>query len=159
MRATVMRGAGDMRAESVPHADSTLLVLPVAEDDALMPSLLALTDVMSTGHHAALAARVSPGRTAAVIGDGAVGLCGVIAARRCGAEQIILLGHHPDRIAVGKQLGATDIVSERAGDAVEHVRELTGGFGAHSVLECVGLQESVLTALTIARPGGAVGRV
>ena len=99
----------------------------------------------------AVSARVGPGKTAAVIGDGAVGLCGVIAARRGGAERIILLGHHPDRIALGKQFGATDIVSERGEAAVEHVRELTGGFGAHAVLEYVGLQDSVLTAMDIAR--------
>jgi threonine dehydrogenase-like Zn-dependent dehydrogenase len=151
--------AGQGEAVRVPHADGTLLVLPVAEDTALMPSLLALTDVMSTGHHAAVSARVGPGKTAAVVGDGAVGLCGVIAARRLRAERIILLGRHPDRVALGKQFGATDIVSERGEAAVEHVRELTGGFGVHSVLECVGLQESVLTAMDITRPGGAIGRV
>ena len=150
---------GQGEAVRVPYADGTLLVLPVGEDDALMPSLLTLTDVMSTGHHAAVSAGVRPGTIAAVVGDGAVGLCGVIAARRCGAEQIILLGRHPDRIALGKAFGATDVVSERGDEAVEHVRQLTGGFGAHSVLECVGLQESVLTALNIVRPGGAVGRV
>ena len=150
---------GQGEAVRVPYADGTLVVLPVTEDDALMPSLLALTDVMSTGYHAAMTAGVRPGATAAVVGDGAVGLCGVIAARRCGAERIILLGHHPDRVALGKQFGATDIVSERGDAAVEHVRELTGGVGAHAVLECVGLQESVLTALQIARPGGGVGRV
>jgi threonine dehydrogenase-like Zn-dependent dehydrogenase len=114
---------------------------------------------MATGHHAAVAARVGPGKTAAVVGDGAVGLCGVIAARRLGAEQIILLGGHPDRIALAKEFGATDIVSERGDEAVERVHELTGGFGVHSVLECVGLERSTLTALSIARPGGAVGRV
>ena len=124
-----------------------------------MPSLLALTDVMSTGHHAALAARVSPGKSVAVVGDGAVGLCGVIAARRLHAERIILLGRHPARIALAQAFGATDIVSERGDKAVERVRELTGGFGTHSVLECVGLEQSLLTALSIARPGGAVGRV
>jgi threonine dehydrogenase-like Zn-dependent dehydrogenase len=150
---------GQGEAVRVPYADGTLVALPVDEDDALMPSLLALTDVMSTGHHAAVSARVGPGKTAAVLGDGAVGLCGVIAARRCGADQIILLGHHADRIALGKHFGATDIVSERGEAAVEHVRELTGGFGVHAVLECVGLQESVLTAMDIARPGGAIGRV
>jgi threonine dehydrogenase-like Zn-dependent dehydrogenase len=150
---------GQGEAVRVPYADGTLIVLPVAEDNALMPSLLALTDVMSTGHHAAVSARVGPGKTAAVIGDGAVGLCGVIAARRLGAERIILLGRHPDRIALGERFGATDSVSERGDAAVEHVRQLTGGFGAHSVLECVGLQESVLTAMDIARPGGAIGRV
>jgi threonine dehydrogenase-like Zn-dependent dehydrogenase len=150
---------GQGEAVRVPFADGNLVVLPVAEDDALMPSLLALTDVMSTGHHAAISARVQPGATVAIIGDGAVGLCGVIAARRCGAERIILLGRHPDRITLGKQFGATDIVSERGEAAVQRVHELTGGFGAHSVLECVGLQESVLTAMDIARPGGDIGRV
>jgi threonine dehydrogenase-like Zn-dependent dehydrogenase len=121
--------------------------------------LLTLSDVMSTGRHAAVSARVGPGKTAAVISDGAVGLCGVIAARRLGAERIILLGRHADRVALGRQFGATDIVSERGEAAVAHVRELTGGFGVHSVLECVGLQDSVLAAMDIARPGGAIGRV
>src|SRR5205085_9132035 len=124
-----------------------------------MPSLLTLTDVMGTGHHAAVAAKVGPGKTVAVVGDGAVGLCGVIAARRLGAEHIIILGRHPDRIALAKEFGATDVVSERGEEAVERVRELTGGFGAHSVLECVGLEQSELTAIEITRPGGAVGRV
>jgi threonine dehydrogenase-like Zn-dependent dehydrogenase len=146
-------------AVRVPQADGTLVVLPVGEDDALMPSLLTLSDVMGTGHHAALAARVAPGRSVAVVGDGAVGLCGVIAAKRLGAEQIILLGRHPDRIALGRDFGATDVVSERGEEAVEWVRELTGGFGAHSVLECVGHDQAVETALGIVRPGGAVGRV
>ena len=143
----------------VPQADGTLVVLPVGEDDALMPSLLTLTDVMGTGHHAAVTAEVGPGKTAAVVGDGAVGLCGVIAARRLGAEQIILLGRHPDRIALAREFGATDVVSERGEEAVERVRELTDGFGVHSVLECVGLEQSMLTAIGIARPGGAVSRV
>jgi threonine dehydrogenase-like Zn-dependent dehydrogenase len=124
-----------------------------------MPSLLTLSDVMGTGHHAALAAKVGPGKTVAVVGDGAVGLCGVIASRRLGAERIIMLGRHPDRIALAKELGATDVVGERGDEAVERVRELTGGAGAHSVLECVGLGYSMTTAITIARPGGAVGRV
>jgi threonine dehydrogenase-like Zn-dependent dehydrogenase len=114
---------------------------------------------MGTGHHAALAARVSPGATVAVVGDGAVGLCGVIAAKRLGAERIVLLGRHPDRIALGRDFGATDVVSERGDEAIERVRELTGGYGAHSVLECVGHTESMVTALGIARPGGTVGRV
>jgi threonine dehydrogenase-like Zn-dependent dehydrogenase len=146
-------------AVRVPLADGTLVALPVGSDDAMMPSLLTLSDVMGTGHHAALAARVGPGKTVAVVGDGAVGLCGVIAARRLGAEQIIILGRHPDRIALAKEFGATDAVSERDNEAVERVRELTGGFGVHSVLECVGLQQSTQTAIGIARPGGAVGRV
>jgi hypothetical protein len=114
---------------------------------------------MATGHHAAIAAKVGPGKIAAVVGGGAVGLCGVIAAQRLGAEQIILLDRHADRIAVAKEFGATDIVSERGEAAIERVRELTHGLGAHSVLECVGYEESTRTALGIARPGGAVGRV
>lgn len=143
----------------VPQADGTLVVLPVGEDEVLMPSLLTLTDVMGTGHHGAVTANVGPGKTAAVVGDGAVGLCGVIAARRLGAEQIIILGRHEDRTALAREFGATDVVSERGDEAVERVRELTGGFGAHSVLECVGTEQSLYTSIGIARPGGAVGRV
>lgn len=120
---------GQGEAVRVPQADGTLVVLPVGADDALMPSLLTLSDVMGTGHHAALAAQVGPGKTVAVVGDGAVGLCGVIAAKRLRAEQIIVLGRHPDRIALAKTFGATDIVSERGDAAVERVRELTDGFG------------------------------
>jgi threonine dehydrogenase-like Zn-dependent dehydrogenase len=143
----------------VPLGDGTLYALPVGEDDALVPSLLTLSDVMGTGHHAAVAAGVGPGKTAAVVGDGAVGLCAVIAAKRLGAEQIILLGRHADRIALAREFGATDVVSERGDEAVERVRELTDGFGVHSVLECVGLVQSMQTAIEIARPGGTVGRV
>jgi threonine dehydrogenase-like Zn-dependent dehydrogenase len=150
---------GQGEAVRVPQADGTLVALPVGEDDTLMPSLLTLSDVMGTGHHAALAARVGPGKAVAVVGDGAVGLCGVIAAKRLGAEQVIILGRHHDRIALAKDFGATDVVSERGDEAVERVRELTGGFGAHAVLECVGHGQSMVTALGIARPGGAVGRV
>lgn len=150
---------GQGEAVRVPQADGTLVVLPVGVDSALMPSLLTLSDVMATGHHAAISARVRPGKTAAIVGDGAVGLCGVLAARRLGAEQIILLGRHPDRIELAQEFGATDIVPERGADAVEHVRELTGGFGAHSVLECVGHDQSTRTAIDITRPGGSVGRV
>src|SRR5438105_3434002 len=146
-------------AVRVPQADGTLVVMPVGVDDELTPSLLTLSDVMATGHHAALAARVGPGKTVVVVGDGAVGLCGVIAARRLGAERIIILGRHPDRIALAREFGATDVVTERGDEAVERVRDLTGGFGVHSVLECVGLEQSMHTAISIARPGGAVGRV
>ena len=124
-----------------------------------MSSLLTLSDVMGSGHHAAVISRVSPGKRVAVVGDGAVGLCGVIAARRLGAEQIIILGRHRDRIALAREFGATDVVSERGEEAVERVRELTDGFGVHSVLECVGTEQSMHTAISIARPGGAVGRV
>jgi len=150
---------GQGEALRVPLADGTLVVLPVGPDDELMPSLLTLTDVLGTGHHAALAARVRPGKIAAVVGDGAVGLCGVIAARRLGAERIIMLGRHADRITLARRFGATDVVSERGDAAIERVRELTGGLGAHSVLECVGHGEAMRTAVSIARPGGAVGRV
>lgn len=152
---------GGAQAEGlrIPQADGTLVVLPGGLDKRLMPSLLTLTDVMATGHHAARTARVGPGTIAAVIGDGAVGLCGVIAARRLGAEQIILLGRRPDRLELGRAFGATDIVTERGDEAVEHVRQLTGGYGAHAVLECVGTDLSMQTSLAIARPGGAIGRV
>ena len=153
-----MNGA-QAEALRVPYADGTLFALPVGEDDALMPSLLTLSDVMGTGHHAAVVAKVAPGKKVAVVGDGAVGLCGVIAAKRLGAEQIIIMGRHEDRIALAREFGATDVVSERGEQAVARVRELTGGYGAHSVLECVGLEQSELTAIEIARPGGAVGRV
>jgi threonine dehydrogenase-like Zn-dependent dehydrogenase len=150
---------GQGEAVRVPLADGTLFALPVGPDHALMPSLLTLTDVMGTGHHAALSAKVRPGNVVAVVGDGAVGLCGVIAARRLGAERIIMLGRHPARIALARAFGATDIVSERGDAGIERVRELTGGLGAHSVLECVGLGEAMRTAVGIARAGGAVGRV
>ena len=150
---------GQGQAVRVPQAEGTLVVLPVEKDDALMPSLLALTDVMGTGHHAAVEARVGSGKTVAVVGDGAVGLCGVIASKRLGAARIILLGRRPDRIALAKEFGATDIVTERGEEAVEGVRELTDGLGVDSVLECVGLEEAVITALELAIPGGAVGRV
>lgn len=153
-----MNGA-QAEALRVPLADGTLFVLAVGQDDALMPSLLTLSDVMGTGHHAAVTAKVGPGKKVAIVGDGAVGLCGVIAAKRLGAEQIIILGRHADRIALAKEFGATNIVSERGDEAVERVRQLTGGYGVHSVLECVGLEQSMLTAISIARPGGAVGRV
>lgn len=152
-------GGAQAEAIRIPQANGTLVPLPAGKDSALMPSLLTLTDVMATGHPAALTAGVTPGKTAAVIGDGAVGLCGVIAAHRLGAEQIILMGRCPDRIELGKAFGATDIVSERGEEAVERVRELTNGYGAHSVLECVGTNLSMRTALNIARPGGAIGRV
>jgi threonine dehydrogenase-like Zn-dependent dehydrogenase len=152
-------GGAQAEALCVPQADGTLFPLPVGKDDALMPALLTLSDVLGTGHHAAIVARVGKGSKAAVIGDGAVGLCAVIAAKRLGAEQIIILGRHPDRIELAKQFGATDVVSGRGDVAIERVRELTGGHGVHSVLECVGSDEAMLTAVGIARAGGAVGRV
>jgi threonine dehydrogenase-like Zn-dependent dehydrogenase len=150
---------GQAEAVRVPLADGTLYRLPVRPDTALLPSLLTLTDVMATGHHAAVTARVGPGKIAAVVGDGAVGLCGVIAARRLGAEQVILMGRQPKRLELGKAFGATDIVTERGEEAIEKVRRLTGGYGAHAVLECVGDELAMQTAVNIARPGGAIGRV
>src|SRR3954447_1680618 len=146
-------------AVRIPRAEGTLYILPVGEDDALMPSLLTLSDVMGTGHHAAVVANVGHGSRVAVVGDGAVGLCGVIAAKRLGAEQIVIMGRHADRIAVARDFGATDVVSERGPEAVERVHELTDGYGVDAVLECVGLDQSMQTAIEIARPGGAVGRV
>jgi threonine dehydrogenase-like Zn-dependent dehydrogenase len=146
-------------AVRIPLADGTLFPVGACADEALLASLLTLSDVMGTGHHAAVIANVTPGKSVAVVGDGAVGLCGVIAAKRLGAEQIVILGRHADRIALARDFGATDVVSERGDAAVEKVRELTGGYGVHSVLECVGLEQAVNTAISIARPGGAVGRV
>ena len=146
-------------AVRIPLADGTLFAVGAHADDALMASLLTLSDVMGTGHHAAIIAKVTAGKSVAVVGDGAVGLCGVIAAKRLGAEQIIILGRHADRIALAKDFGATDVVRERGDAAAERVRELTGGYGVHSVLECVGLEQAMNTAISIARPGGAVGRV
>jgi threonine dehydrogenase-like Zn-dependent dehydrogenase len=151
--------AAQAEAVRVPYADGTLYPVTVGEDDALLPSLLTLSDVMGTGHHAAVVAKVAPGHRVAVVGDGAVGLCGVIAAKRLGAEQIIIVGRHTDRIELAREFGATDVVSERGEEAVERVKELTGGAGAHSVLECVGTGDAMRTAIEIARPGGAVGRV
>ena len=152
---------GQGEAVRVPFADGTLVQLPkeAASDPHLLTGLLALSDVMSTGHHAALAAGVRPGSTVAVVGDGAVGLCGVLAARRLGAERIIALGRHADRTAIARTFGATDVVAARGEEAVATVRELTGGVGAHAVLEAVGTEESMRTAIAIARDGGAVGYV
>lgn len=153
-----MNGA-QAEALRIPFADGTLYKLDVDKDDALMPSLLTLSDVMGTGHHAAKVARVTSGVTAAVIGDGAVGLCGVIAAKRLGAERIIIMGRHPDRLALAREFGATDVITERDEEGIEKLRQLTGGFGAHAVLECVGSDKAMATAVGIARAGGAIGRV
>ena len=143
----------------IPQADGTLYKVDSAEDKALLASLLTLSDVMGTGYHAALMAAVEEGDRVAVVGDGAVGLCGVIAANLLGAEQIIIMGRHPARLELAKDFGATDVVTERGEEAIERVREITGGHGAHSVLECVGNEQAIQTAMGIVRPGGAVGRV
>jgi threonine dehydrogenase-like Zn-dependent dehydrogenase len=143
----------------VPLADGTLVATPEQPAGELIPSLLTLSDVMGTGHHAALAARVGPGRTVVVVGDGAVGLCGVLAARRLGAEQVIAMSRHADRQELARAFGASDIVAERGDDGVAKVKELLGGIGADSVLECVGTKESMRQALNSTRPGGQVGYV
>src|SRR3954468_23549969 len=150
-----MNGA-QAEALRIPLADGTLFPLRVGEDDALMPSLLTLSDVMGTGHHAAVVAGVEPGDAVAVVGDGAVGLCGVIAAKRLGAEQIIIMGRHEDRTSLARELGATDVVAERGEEAVQRVRQLTGGFGVHGVLECVGTEASTETSGLCQREGGPV---
>ena len=152
-------GGGQAEAVRVPWADGTLFTVRGSNGDEVMPSLLTLTDVMGTGHHAALTARVGRGKTVAVVGDGAVGLCGVIAAKRLGAEQIIILGRHPARIALAMEFGATMAVRERGDEGIERVKSLTSGFGVHSVLECVGSADALQTSIGIVRPGGAIGRV
>ncbi|GAB3269948.1 zinc-dependent alcohol dehydrogenase family protein [Sinomonas notoginsengisoli] len=145
----------------VPLANGTLVAVPgvTDPDEALTKSLLSLSDVMGTGHHAALAAHVGPGQSVVVVGDGAVGLCGILAAKRLGAERIIAMSRHEDRAAIARQFGATDVVSERGKEAAKEVREILGGLLADSVLECVGTKESMDQAVACARPGGSVGFV
>lgn len=150
---------GQGEAVRVPQAQGTLVKLPVAEDSALLPSLLTLSDVFCTGHHAAVTAGVNPRTTVTVVGDGAVGLCAVLAAKRLGAERIILMGRHKDRTDLGREFGATDVVAERGEEGIERVRELTGGDGTHTVLECVGTQQAIDMSIGIVRDGGAIGRV
>ncbi len=152
---------GQGQAVRVPLAEATLVKVPgiTDPDDALRANLLTLSDVMATGHHAALSAKVGPGRTVVVVGDGAVGLCGVLAAKRLGAERIIAMSRHADRQAIAREFGATDIVAERGEEGVAKVRELLGGILADSVLECVGTKESMEQALHSVRPGGALGFV
>jgi len=150
---------GQGEAVRVPQAPGTLVRLPADVDEALLPSLLALSDVFCTGHHAAVSARVSPRTTVTVVGDGAVGLCAVLAARRLGAERIILMGRHKDRTDLGREFGATDVVAERGEGGIARVRELTGGDGTHAVLECVGTREAIDTSIGVVRDGGVVGRV
>ncbi|MFI9208349.1 zinc-dependent alcohol dehydrogenase family protein [Streptomyces sp. NPDC053253] len=143
----------------IPLADGTLVATPEQPDEELIPSLLTLSDVMGTGWYAAKAAEVRPGSTAVVVGDGAVGLCGVIAAKELGAERIIAMSRHEPRQKQALEFGATDIVTERGEEGVARVKELTNGLGADSVLECVGTQESMHQALLSTRPGGNVGFV
>jgi len=151
---------GQGEAVRVPLAGSTLVRVPGSgHSDEIMRSLLALSDVMCTGHHAAVSSGVKVGDVVAVVGDGAVGLCGVIAARRLGAARIITLSRNPARQELARSFGATDIVAERGDAAIETVRELTNGVGVDAALECVGTGQSVATALAITRPGSMVGIV
>lgn len=143
----------------VPWADGTLVATPGVPDDALVPSLLTLSDVMGTGWHAARSARVKAGDTVVVVGDGAVGLCGVLAAARMGAERVIALSRHDSRQQIARQFGATHIIAERGDEAKAAVLELTAGVGADAVLECVGTEQSFKTAFDVARPGATVGFV
>ena len=143
----------------IPNADGTLLATPEHPGDDLVPSLLALSDVMCTGWHAAVCAEVKPGAVVVVVGDGAVGLSGVLAARQLGAERVIAMSRHADRQQLAVEFGATDIVAERGDEGIERVKDLTGGIGADAVLECVGTDDSVVQALHSARPGAMVGWV
>jgi threonine dehydrogenase-like Zn-dependent dehydrogenase len=151
---------GQAELARVPFAAATLVRVDeqVADDDPLLTRLLPLTDVLPTGHHGCVMAGVAAGETVAVIGDGAVGLCAVLAARRLGAERIVILGHHEDRLTIARRFGATDVVEQRGDEAVQAVRELTDG-GAMRVVEAVGTQPSLDTAVAIARPGGGIGCV
>ena len=151
--------SGQAELTRVSQADGTLVATDGVPDDALVPSLLTLSDVMATGWHAAVASRVAPGGTAVVVGDGAVGLCGVVAAKELGAERIVVMSRHEPRQRLALELGATDLVEERDDAGVAAVHELTGGVGADSVLECVGTDQSMKTAFRVARPGATVGFV
>jgi threonine dehydrogenase-like Zn-dependent dehydrogenase len=143
----------------VPLADGTLVATPAMPSDDLVPSLLAASDVLGTGWFAAVAAEVGPGKTVAVVGDGAVGLLGVLAAKQLGAERIIAMSRHESRQNLAREFGATDIVAERGDEGVATIKQLTGGLGAHSVIEAVGTQESMMQAIRATRPGGHVGYV
>lgn len=143
----------------IPLADGTLVATPGQPDADLIPSLLAASDVLGTGWFAAVAAEAGPGKTVAVVGDGAVGLLAVLAARQLGAERIIAMSRHESRQALAREFGATDIVEQRGEEGVARIKELTGGLGAHSVIEAVGTQESMMQAIRATRPGGHVGYV
>src|SRR4051795_810393 len=143
----------------IPFADGTLVAAPEVPSAAMVPHFLAASDVLGTGWFAAVAAEVGPGKTVAVVGDGAVGLLGVLAAQQLGAERIIAMSRHADRQALAREFGATDIVEERGDAGVAKIKELTGGLGAHSVIEAVGTQESMDQAIRATRPGGHIGYV
>ena len=154
-------GAGGAQAPRlrVPLADGTLVAAPDLPSDELIPSLLATSDVLGTGWFGADAANVQPGKTVAVVGDGAVGLCAVLAAKQLGAERIIAMSRHEARQKLALEFGATDLVTERGDEGVARIKDLTDGLGAHSVIEAVGTQESMTQAIRSTRPGGHVGFV
>jgi threonine dehydrogenase-like Zn-dependent dehydrogenase len=158
-RESVGAEGAQAQALRVPLADGTLVATPDVPDRELVPSLLAASDVLGTGWFGAVAADVRPGKTVAVVGDGAVGLLGVLAAKELGAERIIAMSRHEPRQQLAREFGATDIVTERGADGVARVKDLTGGLGAHSVIEAVGTQEAMMQAIRAARPGGHVGFV
>jgi threonine dehydrogenase-like Zn-dependent dehydrogenase len=143
----------------IPLADGTLVATPDVPSDELVPSFLAASDVLGTGWFAAVAAEVGPGKTVAVVGDGAVGLLGVMAAKQLGAARILVMSRHGSRQKLAVEFGATDVIEERGDDGVARVKDLTDGLGAHSVIEAVGTQESMLQAIRSTRPGGHVGYV
>lgn len=143
----------------VPLADGTLVSTPRMPQDELLPSLLTISDVLGTGWFAADAANVKPGCTAVVVGDGAVGLLGVLSAKLMGAERVIAMSRHPKRQTLAEEFGATDIVTERGDEGIARIKELTRGVGADSVLECVGTEESMMQAIQSTRPGGSIGYV
>ncbi|MFD2796562.1 zinc-dependent alcohol dehydrogenase family protein [Promicromonospora vindobonensis] len=157
----VMMGSVGTQAElaRIPLADGTLVATPGTPDEDLIPSLLAASDVLGTGWFAAVAAEAGPGKTVAVVGDGAVGLSAVLAAKQLGAERIIAFSRHPERQALAREFGATDIIEERGDAGAARVKELTGGYGAHGVVEAVGTEESMWQAIRSSRPGGYVGYV
>ncbi|HVD22874.1 MAG TPA: zinc-dependent alcohol dehydrogenase family protein [Lapillicoccus sp.] len=154
-------GAEGAQAElmRVPWAEGTLVATPDLPSEDLVPSLLAASDVLGTGWFGAVAAEVGPGKTVAVVGDGAVGLHAVLAAQQLGAERIIAMSRHEPRQQLAREYGATDIVTERGDEGVARIKELTDGLGAHSVVEAVGTQESMMQAIRSTRPGGHVGYV
>jgi len=143
----------------IPQADGTLVATPGMPEPDLIPSLLAASDVLGTGWFAAVAAEAGPGKTVAVVGDGAVGLLGVLAARQLGAERVVVMSRHAPRQALAREFGATDVVEERGDAGVARIKALTGGLGAHSTIEAVGTQESMMQAIRATRPGGHVGFV
>ena len=152
-------GGAQSQRMRVPLADGTLVATPGVPSDDLVPSLLAASDVLGTGWFAAVAAEVRPGKTVAVVGDGAVGLLGVLSARQLGAERIIAMSRHESRQKLALDFGATDIVTERSDEGVARIKDLTGGLGAHCVIEAVGTQESMMQAIRATRPGGHMGYV